>query len=162
VDRVDHLITFGDAVAWAEAAQLVSRAGAAKLRAHAAAKPDAARNEVRRALELRETLYRVFAAKASGRMPDAGDVAALNRFLGDVIAGAMLSPSGEAFVLKTTSGEGLDAVLRPIVRAAVDLLTSPSVQRLGVCADDSCAWLFLDSTRSGTRKWCDMKGCGNR
>src|SRR5262245_39314292 len=89
VDRVDHLITFGDAVAWAEAGQLVSRAGAAKLRAHAAAKPDAARNGVRRALELRETLYRVFAAKASGRMPDAGDVAALNRFVGDVFAGAM-------------------------------------------------------------------------
>jgi len=31
-----------------------------------------------------------------------------------------------------------------------------------MCADDSCAWLFLDATRSGTRRWCDMKGCGNR
>jgi len=160
--RVEHLVTFGDVLAWAEAARLVNRAGAAKLRAHAAAKPEAARAEVGRALELRETLYRVFAARARGRMPNSGDVAALNRFVGDVFAGARLSPSGDGFVLETASGDGLDAVLRPVVRAAIDLLTSSSAQRIGMCADDSCAWLFLDATRSGTRRWCDMKGCGNR
>jgi predicted RNA-binding Zn ribbon-like protein len=31
-----------------------------------------------------------------------------------------------------------------------------------LCADASCAWLFLDTTRNRTRRWCDMKECGNR
>ena len=50
----------------------------------------------------------------------------------------------------------------PVVRAAVDLLTTDVLERVRVCADDSCAWLFVDTTRNRTRRWCDMKVCGNR
>jgi len=160
--RNEHFATFGDIVAWAEAAGVVARQRAVKLRAHAAAHPDAARRDVRRALELRESLYGVLAARARGRGPHANDLAVLNRFVGEMYSGASLAPSGSRFVLETPPGEGLDAVLRAVVRAAVDLLTASDPQRLGMCADDSCAWLFVDATRSGTRRWCDMKSCGNR
>jgi predicted RNA-binding Zn ribbon-like protein len=53
-------------------------------------------------------------------------------------------------------------MLVPVVRSAVELLTSDAASRIGRCADEGCAWLFLDTTRSGTRRWCDMKSCGNR
>jgi predicted RNA-binding Zn ribbon-like protein len=53
-------------------------------------------------------------------------------------------------------------ILAPVTRAAIDLLTTDARQRVRVCADQSCAWLFIDTTRSGTRRWCDMKVCGNR
>ena len=33
---------------------------------------------------------------------------------------------------------------------------------IGACADDTCGWLFLDTTRNRTRRWCVMKECGNR
>jgi predicted RNA-binding Zn ribbon-like protein len=49
-----------------------------------------------------------------------------------------------------------------VVRAASDLLTSDALARVRQCADGSCAWLFLDTTRNRTRRWCDMKACGNR
>jgi predicted RNA-binding Zn ribbon-like protein len=42
------------------------------------------------------------------------------------------------------------------------LLTSDALARVRLCADTSCAWLFLDTTRNRTRRWCDMKECGNR
>ncbi|MEO7208325.1 MAG: CGNR zinc finger domain-containing protein [Steroidobacteraceae bacterium] len=34
--------------------------------------------------------------------------------------------------------------------------------RLRECASDMCGWLFLDLSKNGSRRWCDMKGCGNR
>jgi CGNR zinc finger len=30
------------------------------------------------------------------------------------------------------------------------------------CANGDCVLWFLDTTRSGTRRWCSMAGCGNR
>ena len=74
---------------------------------------------------------------------------------------------GGAFAVRralqlTTRIGGFDDVWRPAVRAAVELLTSDAVEHIGRCADDSCGWLFLDTTRSRTRRWCDMKVCGNR
>jgi len=60
------------------------------------------------------------------------------------------------------TGSVADPILTPVVRAAVELLTSADIARVRTCADGSCAWLFLDTTRSRTRRWCDMKSCGNR
>jgi predicted RNA-binding Zn ribbon-like protein len=159
----DHLNTFGDLVAWAEARALASRRAAAALRRAAAADPEAARRDLRRARELREAIYRVFAAVAANRDPAPADLDAVNRFVRSAYDGsAVVSPSHGRFVLETPAGEGVDAVLRPIVRAAVDLLTSADLARVGMCADRSCGWLFIDTTRSHSRRWCAMKDCGNR
>jgi len=44
----------------------------------------------------------------------------------------------------------------------VDLLTSDRLSAVRECAADDCAWLFLDESRNRSRRWCDMKVCGNR
>ena len=31
-----------------------------------------------------------------------------------------------------------------------------------VCDGDGCAWLFIDTSKNRTRRWCDMAICGNR
>jgi len=92
-------------------------------------------------------------------------LARLNRYVTETFGAAHLAAAGGRLTLATPpldKVEGLDAMLVPIVRAAVDLLTSDAMSRVGRCADETCAWLFLDTTRSGTRRWCDMKSCGNR
>jgi len=50
----------------------------------------------------------------------------------------------------------------PIIQDAVDLLTSPAARKVKVCAAADCGWLFLDTSKSGKRRWCDMADCGNR
>jgi predicted RNA-binding Zn ribbon-like protein len=30
------------------------------------------------------------------------------------------------------------------------------------CGNPECRWLFLDTSKNHTRRWCDMKICGNR
>jgi predicted RNA-binding Zn ribbon-like protein len=42
------------------------------------------------------------------------------------------------------------------------LLSSDAVSRLRGCKSDTCRWLFLDTSKNHTRRWCDMKVCGNR
>jgi predicted RNA-binding Zn ribbon-like protein len=44
----------------------------------------------------------------------------------------------------------------------VALLTSPALKRVHSCHSESCRWLFLDTSKNHTRRWCDMKVCGNR
>jgi len=53
-------------------------------------------------------------------------------------------------------------ILGPIALAAVDLLRSDMLARVKMCPQDDCHWLFLDTSKNGSRRWCDMATCGNR
>lgn len=161
-DPAEHFHTAGDILAWGEARGVVSRRDGARARRALAANPDLARRAFRRAIELREALYAVFAAALAHRDAPADALAVVNTHVARLFSGARLAASAEHFTLETPSGEGLDVVLAPVIRAAIDLLTSDRLHRVGMCADTTCRWLFVDATRSGTRRWCDMKGCGNR
>ena len=172
----EHLRTFGDLAAWAEARGILPRARATRLRREAAGRPAAARAALGRALELREALYRVIEAAAATRRPAPADLAIVNAQvratfsriqLGSRRSGSVSEKLEHAPGLELTTGDAgtesvADPILTPVVRAAVELLTSADIARVRTCADGSCAWLFLDTTRSRTRRWCDMKSCGNR
>lgn len=47
------------------------------------------------------------------------------------------------------------------VHDAVELLHRKG-PRIRSCAHPTCVLWFLDTTRSGTRRWCSMATCGNR
>ena len=158
----EHLNTFGDLAAWAQGRGILSRVQAARLRRRAAASPGEARRALGRAIELRDILYDVMARRASGTTVPADLICRLNRYVTGTFGRARLEPAGSRFDLSTPPAGEFDAVLTPVVRAAVDLLTSDAAGHLGMCADSTCAWLFLDTTRNRTRRWCDMKACGNR
>lgn len=61
----------------------------------------------------------------------------------------------------TAKASGLDLITHVIVVNAVSLLAHIDSKRLRVCAGVNCGWLFLDSSRNGRRRWCDMTTCGN-
>ena len=115
------------------------------------------------ALELREALYRIFRNIAEEAEPAVADLKVLNRALSEAPSRTHLvrSNGGYAWVL---SDPKLDAasLLAPVIWAAGDLLIEPARIKVRRCANDECVWLFLDDSKSGTRRWCDMKACGNR
>src|SRR5690349_17820525 len=159
----EHVATYGDLVAWAEARGVVAKGEAGRLRRAAAAAPEDARAAYRRAIRLREAIYRVFERRASGKPPAAEDLATLNRFVAEMYRDAQLVIDGDRVVLETGSAaDTLDRPFAPVIRAAVDLLTGEQASLVGACADDTCGWLFLDTTRNRTRRWCTMQDCGNR
>ena len=159
----EHVATYGDLVAWAEARGVVAKGEAARLRRAAIAAPEDARAAYRRAIRLREAIYGVFQRRASGKAPAADDLATLNRFVAGMYRDAQLVVDGDRVVLQTGSAADiLDRPFAAVIRTAVDLLTGAQATLVGACADDTCGWLFLDTTRNRTRRWCTMQDCGNR
>ena len=108
-----------------------------------------------RAVELREDLYRLACAARDGE--DYGDVALLNEWAAKPPVTAVLGADG---VVERTGD--LDAVLATIARSAVDLLARPLASELRECGAETCTRLYVDNSRRGARRWCDMKRCGNR
>jgi predicted RNA-binding Zn ribbon-like protein len=53
-------------------------------------------------------------------------------------------------------------LVAPVLWSAADLLLAADLGRVRRCANDACLWLFIDGSKNGTRRWCDMASCGNR
>jgi predicted RNA-binding Zn ribbon-like protein len=158
----EHLRTYGDVLEWSVQAGTLTRHAARQLQNLAAANPEKARRVVRRARTLRDSIDRTFAAVAGGRAPRAMDVARLNAEIARLLAVTRLERAAGTFRMRPRPpARDLAAVLLPIVESTIAVLTAEA-ERVRVCADPSCAWLFLDSTKNQTRRWCDMKVCGNR
>jgi predicted RNA-binding Zn ribbon-like protein len=56
----------------------------------------------------------------------------------------------------------LDALLWPVVWSTAQLLTSADAAKLRVCAGHDCGWVYVDRSRNGFRRWCEMATCGTR
>lgn len=129
----------------------------------ARARPEEAEVVRRRAISLRETLYSLFSALAREEEPDPRDVAALNAWVPAAMARRRLTHDGDGFAWAAASAAGeLEQPLWPVVWSAVDLMTAGPLDRVRECDNDPCGWLFVDSSRNRSRRWCDMRDCGNR
>lgn len=157
------LANYADLVAFLQQSDALPDALARKLIVRAAREPRAASAVLHRSRILREAIYRVFAAIAEGHDPAPSDLDLVNAQITASAAHTRLQKINDNFVW-TWSGEpdALDRVLWPIVRATADLLTSENLGRVRLCEDEKCRWAFLDTSRNRTRRWCDMKVCGNR
>jgi predicted RNA-binding Zn ribbon-like protein len=112
------------------------------------------------ALALREAIYGVFAAASAGTAPAKTDLDRLNRALDTAPARRRLARTAGHYGWDVGK---LDATpLAPVVWSAADLLTQPLIERVRLCANEKCLWLFLDESKSGNRRWCSMSACGNR
>jgi predicted RNA-binding Zn ribbon-like protein len=94
-------------------------------------------------LHLREALHGLFAARAGQAPPPACDLAVLNAALA---AAPARRHSARARLLWS----------------AAELLTGPRRERVRQCDNPECRYLFLDASKAGNRRWCDMSSCGNR
>ena len=157
------LNNYADLVSWSRQAGILTAREAEHLARQAACRPIEAVSVYERAIALREALYRIFAAVAGGRSPPAVDLETLNAILSDAFAFLRIVATGHGFLWAWSGVEdALDRVLWPIALSVAELLTSSALKAVRECAAPNCGWLFLDTTRNRSRRWCDMKVCGNR
>ncbi len=110
---------------------------------------------------LRGVLQRIIIALAEDRPPADRDLAALNRYLGaQPVVPRLERHEGKYRVRLEPSAKGLDAVLFAIAVSFAGLLETGDPSRLRLCENPDCRWVFYDTTRSRTRKWCGGS-CGN-
>jgi predicted RNA-binding Zn ribbon-like protein len=164
--NVELLLSYRDVLTWGVQAGALSGADRARLQAQTQRNAAAVRAVLGRVREMREAIYEVFSAVAAHRAPTRESFSRLNRALAGPLAQSRLACTRQDFQWEF-AGErtALDAVLWPVAQSAASLLTSDVRGRVRECEAGeagTCAWLFLDRSRNRTRRWCDMKICGNR
>ncbi|MDQ6773903.1 MAG: ABATE domain-containing protein [Candidatus Dormibacteraeota bacterium] len=159
----DRFHSFADVTGWAWRAGALSAEEAARLTRLGTRNPTGAVAVLERARRLREALRAVFAAIAGERRVGAPGLDVLNAELAAAMARSQVVAIEGGFTwLWAPGGKALDAALWPVARSAADLLTEGPLASLRRCENPNCDWLFLDSSRNRTRRWCDMRVCGNR
>jgi predicted RNA-binding Zn ribbon-like protein len=158
----EDLRAYEDLVEWGLQAGTIAPSDAQALRAQAARRPRAARGALAGARDLREAIFEVFSAVAGDREIPQAALDRVNGALPAALARLRLERTGAGAAWSWTGGTDLDRVTWPVLRAAALLLTGPDLAHVRECAAPDCAWLFVDSSRNGTRRWCDMAVCGNR
>ena len=162
-DLGEYLNTYHDLVAWSRHVGTISDDEAKTLSRRAAGHPVEAKSAHRRAIELREAIYRIFTITLKGQSPAQEDLAVFNNHLAEAMMRSQIVKTQEGFYWDMSGNKTkLDWILNPVIRSAADLLVSEDIRRVKKCADPTCGWLFLDISRNRSRRWCDMADCGNR
>jgi len=161
---VETMFSYDDLVEWCEKEGLISSDWAKNLLRKARRNSEETERAFERAMVFREVIYRIFAAIGHEKTPSDTDLIELNEVLQEATNGARVVKTGSHFKwdweMKT---DKLDLPLYPIALSAAELLVSEDRGRVGQCADDrGCGWLFLDTSKNHTRRWCDINDCGNR
>lgn len=157
------LQSYRDLVAWGIYEQLLTGEEAQRLLHLAKRKPQAAALSFQRAIDAREAIYRIFSAISEGEDPRKPDIDLLNTLLAEAMSHAILVRRADGYAWDWQAGKDeLDVVLWQVVRSAADLLTSEKLDDVRACDAEDCRWLFLDTSKNHSRRWCDMQTCGNQ
>jgi predicted RNA-binding Zn ribbon-like protein len=119
---------------------------------------------LRRAIELREALAEVFYARLDRRPAPVGAHATLERYFQAARRAQGIDWSDSPRLQWKWRGASQSAELPvwALALSASELMTSDAVDRVLACVNPECRWLFLDTSKNHSRRWCDMKICGNR
>jgi predicted RNA-binding Zn ribbon-like protein len=149
-------------VEWSVHAESASEEEALLLQERARQQPAAVAPIVERSQKLREAIYRILMAITSGEVVPQPALTWLNEELARAMPHVQLVADEEGFHWHWERNGALDSVLWPVVEDAADLLTAGSLERVKQCDGHGCDWLFLDTSRNRSRRWCSMETCGNR
>ena len=160
---IEALGDAGDLVRWLAGSRNLAGSTAADIEGWVradAAQPPALFAE---AIALREAIYGIFRGLACGEAVPDRDLVALNLALAAAPPRRRLADVDDGYGWQIGPAPvSAPTLLAPVLWSAGDLLASDRRRRVRLCANEQCRWLFLDESKAGTRRWCDMASCGNR
>jgi predicted RNA-binding Zn ribbon-like protein len=160
--RHEYLMDYKDLVLWSRRARVLTLSEANSLIREALRRPSKSIAVFKKALILREMVYRIFSAVARKTKPKRADLNHLNASRLESLYSSSIIQTKKRFLLQWTDPMALDRMLWPIVLSATELLTFAELNDVKQCAGEGCDWLFLDTSRNHLRRWCSMDECGNR
>jgi len=162
----EKLHSLNDFISWAEQGKLLKPDQAESLKRYTARHPSEGAELLARATELREAIFRIFFSAAKEKKPAQEDMARLNAELSASLGRMRIGAAneGEGFAWQWADEQlKPEHLLGPVARAAAELLVRPElVAKIHQCEGDNCGWLFVDCSKNHSRRWCDMRDCGNR
>lgn len=160
--RRDLLAGFPDLVRWLAHTGALDRATAASALARWGGRQEGKR-ALRAARRLRSALRQAVVCVAEGRPVPRRSLSSINALLRRGARTERVVPDVGGFTLRRglRLRESAD-LLVPVAEAAGNLLCAQDLGRVHRCAHPACILYFLDATKNATRRWCDMRTCGNR
>jgi predicted RNA-binding Zn ribbon-like protein len=153
----DVLTGYPELVAWGVYAGALTEAEAAALCRLSRDDPGGAHAAFVRSLRTRDYLDEIFRPLAAGRSPSRSVLARLRDDEADALGHAQLD-RGSTFGWTWRDDHTLARPLRPVVHAAVQLLTTGPLDRIKGCG--GCRFIFSDESKNRSRRWCSMDDCG--
>lgn len=159
---VEKLTSLDLALGWFADRGLIHLEGAAKARRYATAHPRVAARDLERVHRVRAALREVTDATVEHRSPRQDAIDEVNRALHARQVIELTASAQGCTVDHRHVGDPVDDALARLADALVVELVSGDPDRIRICDNDTCRWVFFDSSRTARRRWCDMATCGNR
>jgi hypothetical protein len=99
---------------------------------------------------------------AAGRRIPGKLIAALNGTLARPVSRSIVKTNSGYEIALDPAREDWSWVAAQIVATFGAFLESGQLERLKICPNPDCKWVFFDQTKANTRRWCNDKRCGNR
>lgn len=117
---------------------------------------------IQRVHRVRNALRELLDAAVERRPPEAGALREVNRALRAPYIYELVPAADGVSLDHRHEGDPVSGALARLSETIARELTQGDSERLRVCANDECRWVFRDNSPAGRRKWCDMSTCGNR
>jgi predicted RNA-binding Zn ribbon-like protein len=162
--RRDWFTSYAKLVDWCIHAEVLTGQQAKSLLIKSKEKPSEAGDVLKQAIEMREVMYQIFKDISKETSPHPRDLERFNEYVSRFYQSMQVILEKDHYTLKfKNTGKTLDTMLPPILQSAVDILVSKNdLERIKQCEGDPCGWLFFDTSRNRSRRWCSMADCGNR
>jgi predicted RNA-binding Zn ribbon-like protein len=149
------LKSYGDLLRFCEQSGVLKPKQTRQLRHRAGARA------LKRCIELREAIAEILYARLEGRSPATRSIKTLERYVQAARIEQQLRWKHGRLEWDWQDNNA-DLPLWALSLSASDFLQSDAMEMLRECGDPQCRWQFLDTSKNHTRRWCDMKLCGNR
>jgi predicted RNA-binding Zn ribbon-like protein len=162
---VDLIPTFDDFLRWLVAAKLLDVHTAAKLseRWHGTAEASDSLTEAR---ALRARLLALADGLIAGVPPSSETIDTVNAILQQRVSYEQITPGdpmmGQWTIEWRYAYREPHDLLSPLAHAAATVLTERDPGRIKVCENPACVLHYYDTSKNGSRRWCDTRTCGNR
>jgi predicted RNA-binding Zn ribbon-like protein len=161
-EPIDWLTGYSQLVDWASVTGEFDPDALSALRRRSANAPDAAAATLPDTRRLREAVCDVTTAIIRN---DVAPLEGLRRVelawkaaAGDAV---LALAAGKARLQVTVETSGLAYLNHELALRSFELLQALPLARTRICPGPHCGWLFIDRSRGGQRRWCDMATCGN-
>jgi predicted RNA-binding Zn ribbon-like protein len=161
-EPIDWLTGYPQLVDWASVTGEFDPDALPALRRRSADAPDAAAATLRDTRRLREAVYDVTTAIIRNDVAPPEGLRRVELAWKAAAGDAVLAlAAGKARLQVTVETSGLAYLNHELALRSVDLLQALPLARTRICPGPHCGWLFIDRSRGGQRRWCDMATCGN-
>jgi predicted RNA-binding Zn ribbon-like protein len=158
----EHLGDATVAVNWMQKHSLLHSETAAALIDEVSTSDESADRLLHRVRRVRGALRELLDASVERRPPSASALREVNRALRAPYVYELVPAADGVSLDHRHEGDPVSGALARLSEAIARELTQSDRDRLRICANDECRWVFRDNSPAGRRKWCDMSSCGNR